>query len=249
MTVSSRVEIQPEHGATLVGSVVAAQTATAPTWLFLHGFGSDRSGAKATAILEHAAHRGHGAVAIDQRFHGESSGDPTAIRLTTMVEDAVFVLQAICNGLGGAPDGPTLVVGSSLGGLVASAAAARNPGLVSALTLIAPAFGWFKRMLDRPRDGEGRVVIQNEWIDLRVDAELVAAEAAHLDEPSILAALTPPVSIVHGSDDDTVPLDTSRRAVAAIPDPCDLVVVEGGDHRLTDHIQLVIDRTEQLAGL
>jgi pimeloyl-ACP methyl ester carboxylesterase len=40
--------------------------------------------------------------------------------------------------------------------------------------------------------------------------------------------------IVHGDADDVVPLDHATVLHSRAAEPCDIVVIEGGDHRLTD---------------
>lgn len=104
----------------------------APPMLFLHGLtdsgpgwpGAERHWGSTYAV-----------VAVDQRGHG---GSPrfTPAQLAegpgdVMVADAVDVLDQL--------DGPAVVVGHSLGGAVALAAAVRRPDLVRALVLEDPA--------------------------------------------------------------------------------------------------------------
>ena len=103
----------------------------APTLLLLHGLTG--SGEAWPAAVDHWGHD-YAIVAVDQRGHGESprfsrgqlAGHPGDL----MVDDAVALLEQL--------DRP-VVVGHSLGGAVALAAAVRRPELVAALVLEDPA--------------------------------------------------------------------------------------------------------------
>jgi pimeloyl-ACP methyl ester carboxylesterase len=226
----------------LVADVVAAAAEPSSrrssrrfNWLFLHGFGSGRDGGKATQMLAHASARGDAAMRFDQRFHGESTGELAHIRLQPMIEDAADVLLHVASGAITGLGAPCVVIGSSLGGLVAAAAAARTPQSVAMLGLVAPAFGWFGRLTAAPRDDDGRLVVRNEWLDVRLDPELVDREAGSIDEDALATELAAvPVRVFHGVRDDVVPIAASRRWTASRPTDADTQLVEfaEGEHRL-----------------
>lgn len=104
----------------------------APAMVFLHGLTDSGSGWPGAE-----RHWGstYSIVAVDQRGHGASprftreqlEGHPGDV----MVEDAIGLLEQL--------DEPAVVVGHSLGGAVALAAAVRRPELVRALVLEDPA--------------------------------------------------------------------------------------------------------------
>ncbi len=104
---------------------------------------------------------------------------------------------------------PLLVVGSSMGGLMAMLLHQQRPERIAGMVLCAPA-------LHRPA-GE-----------------------------SLSYAELPPLTVIHGAQDDVVPLGVSRRFGD------DLVMVQDG-HRLADSIpvilQAVFDMQMRLAGL
>lgn len=104
----------------------------APPMLFLHGLTDSGSGWPGAE--RHWAST-YSIVTVDQRGHG-SSPRFTEAQLAVhpgdvMVDDALDLLGQL--------DGPVVVVGHSLGGAVALAAAVRRPGLVRALVLEDPA--------------------------------------------------------------------------------------------------------------
>lgn len=95
---------------------------------------------------------------------------------------------------------PTLLVGSSFGGLVAVLIAHRHPELVSGLVLCAPALHW-------------------------VEAEEVKT-------------LSCPVKVLHGVEDDVVPVEASREFCERFG--WDLVEVHDG-HRLSESLDEIVE--------
>jgi len=102
--------------------------ALGPQVVFLHGFGADRlSWLGVAPPLQDLAE----VFAVDLPGHGDAGddvGQGTAAELAMAVESAVAGLA-----------GPLLLVGHSLGGLVALHLAARDPGRFRILALVAPA--------------------------------------------------------------------------------------------------------------
>jgi pyruvate dehydrogenase E2 component (dihydrolipoamide acetyltransferase) len=97
--------------------------------VFLHGFAGDYNGwlFNQTVLADR-----HVTYAIDLPGHGGSSKDAGDGSLDTLVDVVAGTLEAL-------EVGRAHIVGHSLGGAVAAAYAAKHPGRVSALTLIAPA--------------------------------------------------------------------------------------------------------------
>lgn len=141
--------------------------------------------------------------------------------MSELIEDAVALLTHL---------GPSVVVGSSLGGLVAAFAAARRPDLVRGLAMIAPAFG-FLAHLEHLLDADGRLhTSQGQAVPI---SARVLQDARRHDERALPAALAVPTLIVHGTADEVVPHRASEAFAAALVTPQrELWVVPGGCHRL-----------------
>jgi pimeloyl-ACP methyl ester carboxylesterase len=226
--------LQPDPGHRIAGERLPGAP---PCYLFLHGLGSVRAGDKSSALFAHAAARGRAAVRYDQRGHGDSSGTIGVVTISELIADAALVLDRT---------GPAVVFGSSLGGLVAAFLAAQRPDAVRGLVLVAPAFGWVRRMRQR-LDGAGQLRT-SQGLAFPVHAR-VLADAERLDEVHLPERLPMPVLIVHGSDDDVVPPSLSQRFFAAIPHPRkDFWLVPGGDHRLNREISLILARMDAFLG-
>jgi uncharacterized protein len=170
-----------------------------PRFLYLHGFASGPSSAKGLAFADHYGKRG---IAID-RLDLRVPSIPH-LRLSAMLD---VVQQAI----GDAHD-RAVVIGSSLGGLVAARGAERDPR-VTALVLLAPAFLLVERWRALPdwedwrRTGWREIYDYQTGQPARIDFE-AAEDAAAIDVgyPDVRV----PTLILHGVRDDTVPIETSR---------------------------------------
>lgn len=206
-----------------------------PTYAFLHGLGSVRQGVKSTSLLAHAQQSGRAFVRVDLRGHGESSGTIGLVKPSALIDDVVRLLQRL---------GPTVVVGSSLGGLVGAMAAAACPQQVVGLGLLAPAFGLMNGLADR-LDAQGQLRT-SDGRSFPVAAD-VLADARAIDERSLPRRLAVPTLLVHGTADDVIPQQVSERFFQALAHPQkELWLVPGGDHRLADVADAIWPRLDAL---
>jgi 3-oxoadipate enol-lactonase len=100
-----------------------------PTLVLLAGYG--RSGSSWLPWLERVGPIPHRAVLVDHRGTGGSARSSRPYPLTTLADDAAAVLRHA------AGDARALVVGESMGGMVAQLVALRHPRLVGGLVLSA----------------------------------------------------------------------------------------------------------------
>lgn len=227
-----RFTLEPAPGERVVGEHLAG---AGPCYLFVHGLGSVRKGEKSTALFAHAAARGRAALRYDQRGHGESTGTIGQVAVSELIADAGRMLDRA---------GPSILFGSSLGGLVSAFVAAQRPQDVRALVLLAPALGYVQRMKKR-LDAQGRLRT-SEGFAFPV-APHVLADAERLDEIELPTRLTMPVLLVHGTQDDIVPHVLSERFFQGIPHARkDFWLIDGGDHRLNREIADILARMERL---
>jgi len=168
--------------------------------VYLHGFASGPGGSKGGHCRAWAEARGIPFIAPDLNL-------PTFETLTVSAQ--VEAVEAL---LGGLPHPPVLV-GSSLGGLVAAAVAHRGAA-VAGLILLAPALGFAARRLEGPRWAgyrrRGRMPVfhhaRNAWTtlgpDLLADLPAWAGDGQWRVEA--------PLAILHGTRDESVPVEESR---------------------------------------
>ena len=112
--------------------------------------------------------------------------------------------------------------GESMGGLVSAMAAARRPEDIRALALWYPAFVIPEGARKRYEAGE------REVFGLRL-GEAFDREAKDIDIYGILPAYRGPVLMIHGDQDEIVPLCYSERALSVYGD-ARLIVIPGAGH-------------------
>lgn len=175
--------------------------------VYLHGFASGPTGSKGTFCQTWA--RTHG---ID--FHAPDLNLPDFENLTirAQVERVEGLLADLTE--------PPVVVGSSLGGLVAAAVAWRGAP-VAHLVLLAPAFGFCRRRLVGPRwEGyrrRGHIPVFHHALGrwLRLGSSLL--EDLPTWEDDAAWRLEAPITLLHGRHDEAVPIDESRDFIQRHP--------------------------------
>jgi pimeloyl-ACP methyl ester carboxylesterase len=200
--------------------------------IFVHGFRSDASGTKSLTFANHALRRGYSWLRADLRGHGRSEGGFEDFRLSALLGDLLAFLDRF-------PVRPTALIGSSMGGWLATLAAERRPQ-VRALILLAPAFNFIQDQLGRLPEAElaawkrnGRRRFSD---DAGADYELdyaVLEDAQPFDCLHRAVSLSCPVHILHGARDDVVPVSVSQAFARACRAPkFTLMEIPDGDHRL-----------------
>lgn len=213
-----RLQLEPAAGQQVVADHLPGRS---PGYLYLHGMGSVRAGEKSNSLFAHAAAQGRSATRFDFRGHGESSGSLGQVPIRDLVVDTLALLDRI---------GPSILVGSSLGGLVAALVAATAAERVHGLALIAPALGFMNRLEQRlAPDGSMQTSDGRRFL---VSPEVIA-DARTIAEDQLPKAIQAPTLVVHGTADAVVPVDHSIRFHATLEARHkQLWLVPEGDHRL-----------------
>jgi pimeloyl-ACP methyl ester carboxylesterase len=191
-----------------------------PALVYLHGFASGPNGSKGSHCRAWAEAKGISFHALDLNLPSFEE-----LTLTAQVEAAEVLLRGLRE--------PAVVVGSSMGGLIATAAAYRGSP-VRQLVLLAPAFGFSQRRMHRP-----------EWALYRERGEMEVFHYAYGRTqclgPALMGDLPRwaddgtwqvkvPVVVIHGKRDESVPLGESQAFVVRSRN-AKLVVVDD-DHAL-----------------
>jgi hypothetical protein len=198
-----------------------------PKILYLHGFASSPSGRKIAALRNLLQGDGVDVVAPDLNVPSFRELDFQKIVRKALDEAARH--------------DPAVVVGSSLGALVALEASRR--GLRAPLLLIAPAIGFGRRWVEKLPPGDPLNFFHHaEERDLPIHRRFFEGLAAveNDDEPP-----SGRVIVVIGSRDESVPVghvreiwkqwDSSNRLIGGSR----FVEIAGGDHGLVDHVPLL----------
>jgi len=204
--------------------------------VFLSGFRSDMQGGKAVHLDAFCAERGQAFLRFDYRGHGESDGAFVDGCIGDWFDDALLVFDQLT-------DGPQILVGSSMGGWIATLLARARADRVAGLVGVAAAPD-FTEDLIRPRltaaettalERDGRFNKPSDYAPepTPITAKLLADGAAHL----LLRGPIPypgPARLLQGMRDPDVPWETALRLADRLAGE-DVVVelIKDGDHRLS----------------
>ena len=198
-----------------------------PCVIACHGLSASKDSDKYVMLGQALPAVGIGLARFDFRGCGESSGNEEETTVRTRVDDAEAVLTQLGKHLH--LSGEFGLLGSSLGGFVALHVAARAHGAIRAtVTWNAPG-----DLSELANDERTR--------DTAIGVPFLMERAAHTFD--VTPAGVGCHLVIHGDADDVVPVDHGVVLHARAVEPCDLVVIPGADHRITDpdHRRLAID--------
>ena len=200
-----------------------------PLVILLHGFSSARNRIHTLQTAAAMREEGFATLRFDLYGHGESGGEFGRHTLYKWISNTMAVIDHV-RGMGYTD---LYLSGHSQGGLVAALVAGMEPDRIRGLVLRAPAF-----MIPRgAREGsllgfrfdpdhvpDSVPVIKG----LTLDGNYIrVAQAVRAEETA--ARFKGPVLIIHGDEDDVVPLADSQR-MAALYANCELAVMRGETH-------------------
>ncbi len=210
-----------------------------PAVLINHGFTGHKGGAHRihlhlSRLLEAS---GFAAIRYDFIGSGESDGTFDQMTLSSEIDQAKVVYKSML-------DDPRIdsqkiyVLGHSMGGLVASCLCgdiAQDDTLTgpAGAILLAPA-GNMLDVYDRSREEHGKLFREDGSIDH--SGFLVSAAFGvdlHKTIPEIpgrVSAFKNPVIVIHGSEDEAVPIETGRKFASYYEQETLFYTIEGADH-------------------
>lgn len=201
--------------------------------IFLHGFTSGKDRPHNIQAAEAIRDTGLSTLRFDLYGHGESGGEFRKHTLYKWISNTMTVIDwARENSFE-----EIYLSGHSQGGLVAALTAGMETDRIKGLILRAPAFmipecAREGNMLGYQFNPDNIPDVIDTIKNLVLDGNYIrAAQMIHTDDAF---RFTGPVLIMHGSEDDTVPLEYSRNAAARYRD-CELKVMEGETHHFDRH--------------
>jgi pimeloyl-ACP methyl ester carboxylesterase len=203
-----------------------------PTIVFLPGYASDMSGAKALALDTWAARHERAFLRLDYSGCGASEGRFADGTLAMWRDDVLDALDRLT-------EGPLILVGSSMGGWLMLLAALARPDRIVALVGIAAA----PDFTDWGYDDDMRAAMAEDGLYLRATDYADEPLVTMLDfwrsgQANLLLggeiAVEAPVRLLHGLEDRDVPPSIAFRLGRALrSDDVQTIFVKGGDHRLS----------------
>ncbi|MDX2233157.1 MAG: alpha/beta hydrolase [Hyphomonadaceae bacterium] len=222
-----------------------------PTIVWLSGYASDMSGAKAEALHAWADGAGRAFLRFDVSGAGRSDGAFTDGTISVWLADALAMIDAVT-------DGPLLLVGSSMGGWLALLAAQARAARVRGLVLIAPAPDFTERLMwpELTEAARQEITDTGQWLRPSAYGDPVPVTRALIEDGRrhlLLDGPIPfdgPVRILHGQLDPDVPWGHALELCEQLEtEDVRVTLIKNGDHRLStpEHIALLIETVETLA--
>ena len=203
-----------------------------PTVIWLGGYRSDMTGTKAQALAEWAQAGRRSYLRFDFTAHGQSSGDfDRDGTITRWRADALAVIDRLT-------EGAVVLVGSSMGGWIATLAALARPERVAGLVLVAPAPDYTSALVEPALTAQQREALDRDGAFQTADGSRYSRA---LIEDGARWTLLPgpvdlhmPVRILQGGCDEAVPWRHALALAEAFAgDDVAFTLVRDGDHRLS----------------
>ena len=213
-----------------------------PTTVFLPGFRSDMTGAKALAVEAWCRDRGTACLRLDYSGHGASDGAFADGTIGQWTADALFLIDQLT-------DGPLLLMGSSMGGWIMLLLALARPRRLAGLIGIAAAPDFTEALMWQAMMPPERAELQRAGV-LQVPSQygeptpvtwrLIEEGRAHLLMGAPIA-IDCPVRLLHGQRDPDVPWETSLRLAERLTGAdVQVTLLKDGDHRLSREQDLAV---------
>ncbi len=243
---TTRHELAGTLGPILVDTRAATRNETAPAVIVHHGFKGFKDYAFLPVYAERLARSGFVAVTASVSGSGvDADGDFTRLdrfaanTYSRELDDLGTVLRALQGGeLGTAPPSSIGIVGHSRGGAMALCLAREAPSIAAVVTWAA--MGRVRRHTDPELSAwkrAGTISILNTRtrqqlpLNYEIVEDCLAHEHGRLDVAAAAATLDRPWLQVHGTADETIPIEEGRALHAeAHAELAETFWVEGADH-------------------
>ncbi len=227
-----RVEFPGASGATLAARLDRAQGEPRAFALFAHCFTCGKDLVAASAIAGALNEQGIAVLRFDFTGLGSSEGEFANTDFSSNVADLVAAAQYLRERF----LAPRLLIGHSLGGSAALAAAGRIEEVTAVATIGAPADpGHIEHLLGEAtgeieRSGEAEVLLAGRRF--RVQRQLLEDVRSQALLPAI-AGLDRALLVFHAPADEYVGIESAREIFEAAKHPKSFISLAGSDHLLT----------------
>ncbi|SLN71218.1 bifunctional alpha/beta hydrolase/OsmC family protein [Oceanibacterium hippocampi] len=230
---SRTFDFHSPRGYRLSGRIEQPETTPRGWAVFAHCFTCGKESHAAVRLARALAQNGIGVLRFDFAGLGSSDGAFAEATFAADVDDLVAAGDA----MHAAGMTPALLVGHSLGGAAALAAAGRMKSITAVATIAAPAdVGHVLNHFDPESlakietDGEAEIQLAGRPFVVR---QSFVDDVREHDLLTLISRLHRPLLILHAPRDETVGVDNASRIFLAAKHPKSFVSLDGADHLLT----------------
>ena len=213
----------------LSGWYLPVKDSAAPHLIFVHGLGSDRSGDNAVELAARMVEEGYNVLLFDLRGHGLSGGDKVSgghFERWDVLGAFDYLLKQ------GVDPARTGLMGFSMGAATSILAAAEEPR-ITALVADSP----YANASDLISREAARKTPFPLWLmpifiptTKLMAKKIYGIDIGELSPERAVERLDYPILVIHGADDQRIPLDQGLRVAAAAQEGSFLWRVPGVDH-------------------
>jgi uncharacterized protein len=208
--------------------------------IFVHGIFADRCDGNGEALADRIADEGSIALRFDLRGHGESAWPSTTFAPVSAARD-VHAVMGWCQ----ANSASASLLGMSFGGSIALTYLALNPeAAVSRMALLSPVIDYRATFIEPELEwGKGlftedRVQQLKSSANARLTPHFIAGASLYdemmvLRPYEVLVTIKPEVLLLHGTEDDKVPVAAAREHRSRFSDSVTYLEVAGAGHSLS----------------
>jgi hypothetical protein len=197
-----------------------------------HGVTGNKDRPFVVALAEELATAGIHALRFSFSGNGESGGRFAAATISKEVGDLGAVLDAL--------DGYAIgYIGHSMGGAVGALSRDERIGLLVSLAGMVHTRAFAQREFSEEVPDQGYMweepdcPLSQAYMDDMARIDTVVGCGAEISIPWLL---------VHGTEDDVVPIGDSRDILAVVGDNAELFVIDGADHVFSEHAQVMVEK-------
>lgn len=223
----------------------APPTQDTPTVVFAPGFRSNMNGIKASYLENVAQENKLGYLRFDYSGHGQSGGDFNTLTLSCWCNDMKHILKTIL-------DGPSIIVGSSMGGWISLCIAQQDPHLINSFIGLATAADFTHDIEMRMTQAQHQDMIDHGFIEQptshcktphRFTRELLTDGQSHFILDKNLQ-INGPVTLMHGLLDKDVPWQKTIQLAQNFEITPEIILFDQSDHRLSSSVELNVLKDE-----
>ncbi|MFP4423232.1 MAG: alpha/beta hydrolase family protein, partial [Desulfococcaceae bacterium] len=237
------IRFQNQDGEKIIGTLHAPEESTRAGVVLGHCFTCSRHTSILRDISRELQNSGLAALRFDFSGNGQSEGDFARTTYTRHIDEMRRAAELLRDrgydriGLAGHSMGASIAVlsGAELEGVRGICA------LAGRLAGIDPGLIFSQNQLEELRE-TGEVHFQSRGRDLTLRKEFFE-DARRYDVPEIVATLPAPLLVVHGDQDDIIPVQNAYEAQSRNPD-VELFILPGADHMFgdSDHRRRIAER-------
>jgi len=229
-----KVNFKNSRGLNLVGQLYPSKNNKIV--ILVHGWCSNKDRERFTGLANKISESGFAFLKFDQTSSGESEGDE--ITVENLIDDVKSAINFVKNN----GYNEVALIGESLGGLTTLRILDYS---IKVRILFAPVTSQKTNDLEKYEGlmgDKGYFIKEKDGNKFKIPKKYLEERVA-VNQEELLSKITIPVLIIHGDNDDKVPLEASKNSIQFLPQGSKIEIIKGAGHDLEEDYGRVISLT------